>query len=71
MDVDDFLKKSFGNFKKLKNKENSFIYLEHEKIPDTRILMTSGLSQFRMNVHEKHTGEEYIELFFLLPKKKN
>lgn len=67
MVVDDFLKKSFGNFKIIKNKENSFIYLEHEKIPDTRILMTSGLSQFRMNVHEKHTGEEHAELFFLLP----
>ena len=67
MVVDDFLKSSVGNFKRIKNKEDSFIYFKHEDIPNVSVLMTDGLSQFRMDVHEKHTGEEYAELYFLLP----
>ena len=67
MVVDDFLKSSVGNFKRIKNKEDSFIYFKHQDIPNVSVLMTDGLSQFRMDVHEKHTGEEYAELYFLLP----
>jgi hypothetical protein len=29
--------------------------------------MTAGLSDFKMPVHEKHIGEEFNELYFLLP----
>ena len=31
------------------------------------ILMTSDFSTFKMNVHEKHLGEEFAELYFYLP----
>lgn len=34
---------------------------------ELRILMTTGLSDFRMNVHEKHAGEEWKELYVLIP----
>ena len=67
MVIADILKKNFKNFKEIKSKENTFIYFECPQLPDTRVLMTSGLSEFKMNVHEKHLGEEYAELFFLLP----
>ena len=67
MVVDDFLKSSVGSYKRIKNKEDSFIYFKHQDIPNVSVLMTDGLSQFRMDVHEKHTGEEYAELYFLLP----
>ena len=67
MVIADILKKNFKNFKEIKSKENTFNYFECPQLPDTRVLMTSGLSEFKMNVHEKHLGEEYAELFFLLP----
>ena len=67
MVIDDFLKSSNVNYKKIKNKEDSFFYFEHQDIPDLRVLMTSGLSQLKMDVHEKHVGEEFAELYFLLP----
>ena len=67
MVLDDFLKSSNVNYKKIKFKEDSFFYFEHEDIPDVRVLMTSGLSQLKMDVHEKHVGEEFAELYFLLP----
>ena len=67
MVLDDFLKSSNVNYKKIKNKEDSFFYFEHQDIPDLRVLMTSGLSQLKMDVHEKHVGEEFAELYFLLP----
>lgn len=34
---------------------------------ELRILMTTGLSDHQMKVHEKHTGEEFKELYFLIP----
>ncbi len=67
MVISDFLKNNFNNFKEININESSFFYFECDLIPDTRVLMTSGLSDFKMNVHEKHLGEEYAELFFLLP----
>ena len=67
MVIADILKKNFNNFKEINIKENTFNYFECAQLPDTRVLMTSGLSEFKMNVHEKHLGEEYAELFFLLP----
>ena len=67
MVLDDFLKSSNVNYKKIKYKEDSFFYFEHEDIPDVRVLMTSGLSQLKMDVHEKHVGEEFAELYFFLP----
>jgi len=67
MVIADILKKNFDHFKEIKIQENIFFYFECDQLPDTRVLMTSGLSEFKMNVHEKHLGEEYAELFFLLP----
>ena len=67
MVIADILKKNFDHFKEIKIQENTFFYFECDQLPDTRVLMTSGLSEFKMNVHEKHLGEEYAELFFLLP----
>ena len=32
------------------------------------ILVTNGLSQYKMPVHEKYTGREYNELYFCLPR---
>ena len=34
---------------------------------ELRILMTTGLSDFQMKVHEKHVGEEWKELYVLIP----
>ena len=48
MDVDDFLKSSVGSYKRIKNKEDSFIYFKHQDIPNISVLMTDGLSQFRI-----------------------
>lgn len=67
MSVDDFLKNSFSNYKKITSQEESFNYFEIDEIPDARILMTSGLSECKMKVHDRHQGEEYVELYFLLP----
>ena len=49
------LKNPFGEFLLVKLKNGS------------SILISVGLSEFKMPVHEKHIGKEYAELYFYLP----
>lgn len=49
------------------NDYGNFILIVPTKKNGNKILLTSGLSEFKMNVHEKHVGEEYNELYFYLP----
>lgn len=51
----------------LKNQFGSFILITPTNKNGNKILLTNGLSEFKMNVHEKHDGEEYNELYFYLP----
>ena len=51
----------------LSNDFGNFILISLPNKNGNKILMTSNLSEFRMNVHEKHAGEEYNELYFYLP----
>ena len=67
MSVDHYLKNNFKAYKIINWQGEAFHYFEIKEIPDTRVLMTSGLSDFKMQVHEKHLGEEYAELYLLLP----
>ena len=67
MSVDHYLKSNFTSYKCINWQGEAFHYFEIKEIPDTRVLMTSGLSDFKMHVHEKHLGEEYAELYILLP----
>jgi hypothetical protein len=62
-----FSEKYPESFNTLEIEGQNFILFRPESAPTARVLMTVGLSDFRMQVHEKHTGEEFNELYFLLP----
>lgn len=49
------------------NEFGNFILISPTNKNGNKILMTADLSNFKMNVHEKHIGEEYNELYFYLP----
>jgi len=51
----------------IENQWGSFLFFTSNQAQGTSVLMTKGLSDFKMPVHEKHIGEEYNELYFLLP----
>ena len=51
----------------IQNKFGSFILISPENKYGNKILLTIGLSEFQMNVHEKHLDEEFNELYFYLP----
>ncbi len=51
----------------IENEWGSFILFQPNQASTSSVLMTNGLSDFKMQVHEKHVGEEYNELYFLLP----
>lgn len=51
----------------IENEWGSFILFQPNQASTCNVLMTNGLSDFKMPVHEKHVGEEYNELYFLLP----
>jgi hypothetical protein len=51
----------------IENEWGSFILFQPNQANTSTVLMTNGLSDFKMPVHEKHIGEEYNELYFLLP----
>jgi len=51
----------------IENEWGSFIFFHPNQANTSSVLMTNGLSDFKMPVHEKHVGEEYNELYFLLP----
>lgn len=60
------LSKRFGeSIQPLKNSYGEFLYVKLKN--GSSILLTTGLSDFKMPVHEKHRGEEYAELYFYLP----
>jgi len=67
MHLEEYLNNNFKSYKNLNWQGEEFHYFEIEELPDTRVLMTKGLSEFKMHVHEKHLGEEYAELYILLP----
>lgn len=51
----------------IENEWGSFIFFHPNQANTSKVLMTIGLSDFKMPVHEKHIGEELNELYFLLP----
>ena len=60
------LSKRFGeSIQPLKNSFGEFLYVKFKN--GSSILLTTGLSDFKMPVHEKHIGKEYAELYFYLP----
>jgi len=60
------LSKRFGeSIQPLKNSFGEFLYVKLKN--GSSILLTTGLSDFKMPVHEKHIGKEYAELYFYLP----
>tara|TARA_Y100001978_G_C23679845_1_gene428390 strand:+ start:493 stop:1101 length:609 start_codon:yes stop_codon:yes gene_type:complete len=67
MRVEQYLKNNFKPYKIINWQGQDFHYFEIKELPDARVLMTSGLSDFKMKVHEKHLGEEFAELYILLP----
>lgn len=64
-----FLSERFGadQIQTIERNNESFTLISLPNSNELRILMTDGLSDHRMNVHEKHAGEEFAELFVLLP----
>ena len=60
------LSKRFGeSIQPLKNSFGEFLFVKLKN--GSSILLTTGLSDFKMPVHEKHIGKEYAELYFYLP----
>jgi hypothetical protein len=64
-----FLSERFGadQIQTIERNNESFTLITLLNSNELRVLMTNGLSNHRMNVHEKHVGEEFAELFVLLP----
>lgn len=62
------LKARFGdsNVSTIHNDSGTFLLITSSDFSGT-LLMTSDFSTFKMNVHEKHVGEEFAELYFYLP----
>lgn len=58
---------SIDEISTIHNKFGSFILIFPMNKNGNKILLTNGLSEFQMNVHEKHAGEEFNELYFYLP----
>jgi hypothetical protein len=52
---------------KISNEFGEFLLIAPPSKNGNKILMTTRLSDFKMNVHEKHIGEEFNELYFYLP----
>ncbi|MFT7345050.1 MAG: hypothetical protein ACI9XP_001644 [Lentimonas sp.] len=67
----DSLREQFKGFTpeilKQVNDSLQIIYFSPDENKDCSILMTNGLSDVFMPVHEKHKGEERMELYFCLP----
>ncbi|MEN9302546.1 MAG: hypothetical protein RL264_975 [Bacteroidota bacterium] len=62
-----FQEKYPDSFQLINNSYGSFISFTPRDLPQGTVVMTVGLSDFFMNVHPKHEGEERNELYFLLP----
>jgi hypothetical protein len=62
------LSRRFGSeILKISNEFGEFLLIAPSSKNGNKILMTTRLSDFKMNVHEKHIGEEFNELYFYLP----
>jgi hypothetical protein len=68
-DLSYFLKERFGasQVEFLNRGDNIFHLITLPGSKELRILMTVGLSDYKMKVHEKHIGEEWKELYVLVP----
>jgi hypothetical protein len=51
----------------ISNEFGNFLLISPINRNGNKILLSTDLSDFKMNVHEKHAGEEYNELYFYLP----
>ena len=49
MHVEEYLNNNFKSYKNLNWQGEEFHYFEIEEFPDTRVLMTKGLSDFKIN----------------------
>ena len=70
--MQNFLTQLFARFSTdeistIQNQFGSFILITPKNKNGNKILIATGLSEFQMNVHEKHIGEEFNELYFYLP----
>jgi len=54
------------HIKELHNDYGDFLLIDSDQFSGS-ILLTNNLSDFKMQVHEKHIGEEFNELYFYLP----
>lgn len=64
--VKSILFKRFGeSIQQLKNPFGEFFLVKLKN--GSSILISSGLSDFKMPAHEKHIGKEHAELYFYLP----
>ena len=61
------LEDRLGSCKELNTEWGSFYLFPSKQIVGAHYLITKNLSEYKMPVHEKHLGEEYNELYFLLP----
>ncbi|MFY7669360.1 MAG: suppressor of fused domain protein [Crocinitomicaceae bacterium] len=70
--MQNFLTQLFARFSTdeistIQNQFGFFILITPKNKNGNKILIATGLSEFQMNVHEKHIGEEFNELYFYLP----
>jgi hypothetical protein len=63
----NLLAERLGNFKVMTTPWGSFNVFNSKQIIGAKYLITQSLSKYQMPVHEKHKGEEFNELYFLLP----
>jgi hypothetical protein len=63
------LSQRFGSnqVQKIERNNDTYCLITLPGSKELRILMTTGLSDFQMKVHEKHAGEEWKELYVLIP----
>lgn len=65
----DSLSQRFGSpqLQTIQRNNDTYCLITLPGSKELRILMTTGLSDFEMKVHEKHKGEEWKELYILIP----
>jgi hypothetical protein len=67
--LQDSLSQRFGSpqLQSIQRNNDTYCLITLPGSKELRILMTTGLSDFEMKVHEKHAGEEWKELYILIP----
>jgi hypothetical protein len=66
-EVNEILANRLGKPEVLTHEGEEILLFKSKENPLSSILMTNGLSNSAMNVHEKHREEAYKELYFMLP----